>query len=101
MIYHNNAPFSKSIKPNLKIRKSEEKYTEEHAPSQKNLSYQASVLRSLDTAIIMDEFRNKNMENKEEVKTTESESGYTTSGSESNFDEKELARILPAEKRLK
>ena len=101
VIYHNNIPSHHNVKPNLKIRKNEDKYSESHATTHNNLSYQASVLRSLDTAVILDEFHNKNNDKKEEIDSDESESGYTTSGSESNFDEKELAKILPAGKKWK
>jgi len=54
-----------------------------------------SVLRSLDTSNIMNEFKKINLEESEEGDISDSEDGDTTSGSESNFDDKELNKILP------
>jgi len=54
-----------------------------------------NVLRSLDTNVLLEEFKQKNLEESENEDKTDSEYGDTTSGSESNYDNKELNKILP------
>jgi hypothetical protein len=92
-ISHVNLIESKPRKPFLKLKSTKETDRFRPIPPLETAKI-INVLRSLDTNNLIAEFRNRNLNNGEND-ASESDAGDTTSGSESNFDDKELLKVLP------
>jgi hypothetical protein len=92
-ISHVNLLEGKPRKPFLKLKSTKETDRFRPVPRLETAKI-INVLRSLDTNNLIEEFRNRNLNNGAKD-ASESDAGDTTSGSESNFDDKELLKVLP------
>lgn len=61
----------------------------------RNRHQEAEILKSLDTNQILKQFQEQKLEDSDSDSSDGSDEGDTTSGSDSNFDDKELAKVLP------
>ena len=95
-IWHTNLISGKTNRPCIKIKSRKEQEKVKTARNDEPLSRTQNVIRSLNTSVLLEEFKKWN-ENQSDDDMS-SESGETTSGSESNFDEKDLVKILPSNK---
>lgn len=94
-ITHSNIIVTKQKKPFLKVRSGKVTEPSQSLARLEGIPRSSNVLKSLDTNNLLHEFRLHNMNESEADNSASSDSGETTSGSESNFDDKELAKVLP------
>lgn len=95
-ISHATGAWAKFKKPGLKVKSTREPEPKpSRPPIFDDIPKIQNVLRSFDTSNLLEEFRQWNLNDSDNDASSESGSGDTTSGSESNLDEKELFKVLP------